>query len=69
MNRELDFFREFVRQYVPKGELITDSHIAAAAWHGYFNDHDIDMSSVDENFDPDILTPEDFIDKSFFPDL
>ena len=67
MNAELDFFREFVRKYVPKGELITDSHIAVAASKNYFNDQGIDFSGVDETFDPDILTTEDFIDKSFFP--
>lgn len=64
MNAELDYFREFVKKYVPPGELITDSHLAAAQrfWDNEYEDIDLP-----EKFDPDILTTEDFVEKSFFP--
>lgn len=38
MNREIEFFRWFVKKYVPKGERITDAHTSVEAWRKYEED-------------------------------
>ena len=38
MNREIEFFREFIEKYVPEGERITDDHTMVEAWTRYQED-------------------------------